>query len=178
MHNNLPKFYYFIDEFNKEHIKKLNKNIAIIYRNYNQKLNLSLIKEIKEFSKFEKRKFFLANNIKIAIQLNLDGVYIPSFNKKPTILNFQTKKKFMVLGSAHNLKELRIKENQGVKCIFLSPIFKVNKSKNYLGIHKFNFLAKYTKEKVICLGGINNNNIKKINLLNIYGFASISLFNK
>ena len=46
MHNYLPKIYYFIDEFNKEHIKKLNKNIAIIYRNYDQKINLSLMELI------------------------------------------------------------------------------------------------------------------------------------
>ena len=178
MHNYLPKIYYFIDEFNKEHIKKLNKNIAIIYRNYDQEINLSLIKEIKQFSKINGRKFFLANNVKIAIKLGLDGVYIPSFNKKPKILSFPTKKKFIVLGSAHNLKEIRIKENQNVKCIFLSPIFKVDKSKSYLDIYKFNFLTKYTKKKIICLGGLNKNNIKKVNLLDIHGFASISLFNK
>ena len=34
MHKKLPKYYYFIDTFNKEHIKNLDKNIAIIFRNY------------------------------------------------------------------------------------------------------------------------------------------------
>ena len=31
---------------------------------------------------------------------------------------------------------------------------------------------------VIALGGINNNNIRKINMLNISGFAAIDYFNK
>ena len=34
-----------------------------------------------------------------------------------------------------------------------------------------------TKKKVIALGGINNNNIRKINMLNISGFAAIDYFN-
>ena len=178
MHNYLPKIYYFIDEFNKEHIKKLNKNIAIIYRNYDQKINLSLIKEIKQFSKINGRKFFLANNVRIAIKLDLDGVYIPSFNKNIQINHFIKKKKFITLGSAHNLKEIRIKETQNVNCIFLSPIFFVNKSSKFLDIYKFNLLAKDTKKKIICLGGLNKNNLKKTKLLKIYGIASISLFNK
>ena len=120
MHNDLPKIYCFIDEYNKEYIKKLSKNIAIIYRNYNKKINISLVKDIKQFCKINRRKFFLANNIKIAIKLNLDGVYIPSFNKKNEINYYNKKRNFIVLGSAHNLKEIRIKEKQKVNCIFLT----------------------------------------------------------
>ena len=104
MHNDLPKIYCFIDEYNKEYIKKLSKNIAIIYRNYNKKINISLVKDIKQFCKINRRKFFLANNIKIAIKLNLDGVYIPSFNNKNEINYYNKKRNFIVLGSAHNLK--------------------------------------------------------------------------
>ena len=38
-------------------------------------------------------------------------------------------------------------------------------------------LTKLTKKKIIALGGINNKNIKILNLLNIYGYSGISLFN-
>ena len=38
MHKKLPKIYYFINKFDKNNIKKLNKNIALIYRNYNKKI--------------------------------------------------------------------------------------------------------------------------------------------
>ena len=41
---------------------------------------------------------------------------------------------------------------------------------------KFNNLANHTKTKVICLGGIKKNNLKKIKLLNAYGLSSVSLF--
>ena len=59
-------------------------------------------------------KFYLSNNIKMAIKLNLDGAYIPSFNKSSKHLAFSLKKNFCIIGSAHNLKEIRIKENQKV----------------------------------------------------------------
>ena len=53
----------------------------------------------------------------MAIKLNLDGAYIPSFNKSSKHLAFSLKKNFCIIGSAHNLKEIRIKENQKVEKI-------------------------------------------------------------
>ena len=95
------------------------------------------------------------------------------------IINCYAKKKnFLILGSAHNIKEIRQKELQKVNYIFLSPIFKTKKSENFLGIQKFNKLTNYTKKKIICLGGIKKNNLNKINLVNTYGFSSVSLFRK
>jgi len=41
------------------------------------------------------------------------------------------------MGSAHSIKEIKIKEQQGVKLIFLSPLFKVKKNKNFLNPVKF-----------------------------------------
>ena len=37
-------------------------------------------------------------------------------------------------------------------------------------------LTRLTNKKVIALGGINKKNIKKLNLLNVYGYSGISLF--
>jgi len=116
----------------------------------------------------------LSNNIKLALKLDLNGVYLPSFNKDFNHLNYLIKKKFIIIGSAHNLKEIRIKEKQKVSQIFISSIFK--NEKNYLGIYKFINLSKITKRKIIALGGINKNNLKKLNILNVEGIAGISLF--
>ena len=170
------KKYYFINKFDPYHIKKLNKNISIIYRNYNSIINVSLLIKIKNFCRKNRRKFYLSNNVKLALKLNLDGVYLPSFNKSLKHLNYLIKKDFLIIGSAHNLLEIRIKEKQKISHIFISSIFK--KEKNYLGFYKFNNLSKMTKKKIIALGGINNNNIRKINMLNISGFAAIDYFNK
>ena len=176
MHNKLPNIYYFINEFDPNHISKIDKNISLIYRNYKKKIDINLIEKIKFYCRKKRIKFLLSNNVKLALKLGLNGVYLPSFNKDLRHNNYIYKKDFIFLGSAHNLKEIRIKEKQKVDAIFLSSLFK--KKNTYLGLNKFINLKKYTKKKVIALGGINNKNIKKIKILKIYGFAAISLFQK
>ena len=104
----------------------------------------------------------------------MDGAYIPSFNKDFRHLSYSFKKKFIIIGSAHNNKEIRIKELQGVDAIFLSSIFKLNT--NFLGINKFKLLSSLTEKKIVALGGISNNNLKKLSLINCSGFAGISFF--
>ena len=106
--------------------------------------------------------------------LQLNGAYIPSFNTSFQHLSYKIKPSFKILGSAHNIKEIRIKEKQKVQLIFISSLFK--KNKNYLGINKFKLFSKMTNKKVLALGGITKNNIKKVKLLSCYGFSGISYF--
>jgi thiamine-phosphate pyrophosphorylase len=174
MHNKLPRKYYFINKFDTNYIDKQDKQTAIIYRNYSTKVDLNLIIKIQKYCKKNNYKFFLSNNVKLAIRLNLDGAYIPSFNKNTTHLNYSLKKKFIIIGSAHNNKEIKIKELQGVKVVFLSSIFK--KNKNFLGINKFKLLSNLSKRKIIALGGISRKKIAQLKLTNCFGFAGISYF--
>ena len=176
MHFNFLKKYYFINKFDHEHIKKLDKNISLIYRNYSTKTDEKLIIQIKNLCKKNRRKFFISNNFKLALKLNLDGVYLPSYNKEIRTNCYALKKKFQVIGSAHNIKEILIKQKQGAKEIFVSSLFK--KNNNFLGLNKFNNLIKLNKIDKIALGGIKKKNINKLKLLNISGFAAVSYFNK
>tara|TARA_B100001564_G_C20365828_1_gene545570 strand:+ start:131 stop:655 length:525 start_codon:yes stop_codon:yes gene_type:complete len=170
----LPKKYYFIKNFNTTELKNLNSNTAIILRNYEKNPKISELLEIKKFCKKRNIKVYLSNHFKHALKLGFDGAYIPSFNKSLRYLSYKLRKNFRILGSAHNLKELRFKENQKVDLVFISSIFK--KNKNYLGFHKFISLKKLTNKNVIALGGVNNKNIKLISLARCYGFAGISYF--
>ena len=110
----------------------------------------------------------------MAVNLDLDGAYIPSFYRGFGHLNYTFKKKFLLIGSAHNLKEIEIKELQNVRAIFISSLFK--KNKNYLGINKFKILSKLSKKPVVALGGISSKNLKKIKLVACKLFAGISFF--
>ena len=174
MHNKILNTYYFINKFDQSHIDKQDKGTSIIYRNYNQKLDEKLILKLKNYCKKKGNKFLLSNDIKLAIKLNLDGAYIPSFNKEKKHLAYSVKKSFILLGSAHNIFEIRTKELQNVNAIFLSSIFK--KNKNYLGINKFKSLCLLSDKPFIALGGISVNNLKKLALTNCHGFAGISFF--
>ena len=166
--------YYFINKFDTNIIDKQDKLTAIIYRKYSAKVDKELILKIKKYCKKKAIKFYLSNNIKLAIKLGLDGAYIPSFNKSLKHLSYSYKKNFKIIGSAHNLKEIRTKENQNVEKIFLSSLFK--KNKNFLGIYKFRLLSNYTKKNIVVLGGISKKNKKKLSLVNSSEFAGISYF--
>ena len=112
--------------------------------------------------------------MELALKLKLDGGYIPAFNKSMRHLSYSLKKNFVLIGSAHNLQEIRIKEKQKVKKILLSSLFKRNK--NFLCINKFNLLSNLSNQKIVALGGISKKNKKKLHLLKINGFAGISYF--
>ena len=167
--------YYFINKFETNNIDKLDKQTVVIYRNYNSKvLDKELILKLKKYCKKKRIKFYLSNNVKLAIKLDLDGAYIPSFNKSLQHLSFSFKKKFSLIGSAHNIKEIKIKEIQKVDKIIISSLFK--KNKNYLGINKFKLASNLTRKKVIALGGISKQNLNKLRILKNSEFAGISYF--
>ena len=169
------KKYYFINKFDTNSIDRQDKKTIIIYRNHVSRIiDEKLIIKINKYCKKKGYKFFLSNNIRLAIKLDLDGLYLPAFNKSFKHLAYSYKKKFQIIGSAHNLKEIKIKEKQLADVIFLSSLFK--KNKNFLGLNKFKLLAKLTKKEVVALGGISKNNFKKLYLTNYSGFAGISFF--
>ena len=178
MQKKFSQLFCFINEYNCSKLRELNKNIQIIYRNYKKKPEISTLISLKNFCKNNNRKLFISNDIKLALKLKVDGVYIPSFNKKLNYVRFSIPKKFKIIGSAHNFNEISIKQKQGCELIFISPLFKVKKSNFFLGTTKFNFLTNKNKQNYIALGGISLKNLSKLNLLNIHGFAGISYFKK
>ena len=174
MHNIKLKKYYFINQFNKNNIDNLDNNTTIIYRNYKKQNNLKCIIQIRNYCRKKRIKFYISNNIKLSLNLKLDGAYIPSFNRSYRHLSYSFKNNFDLIGSAHNIKEIKTKENQKVNSLFLSSLFK--KNRNYLGIRKFNIISKLTKKRVVALGGISKNNIRKLRIVNCIGFSGISFF--
>tara|TARA_A100001015_G_scaffold159861_1_gene177587 strand:+ start:174 stop:746 length:573 start_codon:yes stop_codon:yes gene_type:complete len=177
----LKKKYYLIIEsikdINLKNIKKRNK-FVVIYRNHK---NLEKRENILKFRKLCKLKaigFYVANNIKLAISLNSDGLYLSAFNKSYRSL-FYKKYNFKVIGSAHNIKEIFMKINQGCDLILLSKLFLVNydKRSKFLGVIKFNNFLNFNKN-LIPLGGIKLNNLNKLKNINCKGIAIMSEIKK
>ena len=174
----MSNVYYFIDKFDRDEILKLDKKINIIFRNYKIKNIDSEIKKIKNLCKSTNRKIFVAGNLKIALKYRLNGLYIPAFHIKQNYANLNLTKDFKIIGSAHNIKEVKIKEKQGCTNIFISPIFHNPKNNFFLGIIKFNLINLLTNVKTIALGGINQNNIKLLKSTKVEGYASITWIKK
>ena len=150
MHKYL-EIYYFIDRFDFKELSEIKKKINIIFRDYNRKIEENEILKTKYFCKKKGFNLFLANNIKLAIKLGLNGVYLPAFNKNLNYKNVSCYKNFKIIGSAHNSIEIKIKERQNCEKIFISPIFKTEKNKKFLDTIKFNLLANQTNKRLLAL---------------------------
>ena len=135
------KFFLIIESIKDIDLKNIKKRdkFSIIYRNKNNVENISDLLNFRRFCKLKSIKFYVANNVKLAILLNSDGIYISAFNKSFKPLSIK-KLNFNVIGSAHNLKEISLKAKQGCGVILLSKLFLVNYNKKapYLGVIKFN----------------------------------------
>ena len=105
MHIKLLTKYYFINTLDTINLQKQDKDTIIIYRNYSSlNINIDKLIKLRNFLKKKGNKLLLANNFKLALNLILDWVYIPSFNTDFNHLAYSTFLNFAVVGSAHNLR--------------------------------------------------------------------------
>ena len=178
MNNTLPKYFIFINCYDESILKNNNTNLGVIYRNYSKKININEVLLIRRYCRKKGYKLYISNNFEAAVRSKADGLYIPSFNKRIFHTKFYSPKNFKIIGSAHNLKEINKKIEQGCSTIFLSPIFKIDKKKNSLGISRFNLLTHNLNICFVALGGINKKNVGQLKMLNISGMAGISFYKK
>ena len=170
-------YYLYIEntkDININHIKK-NKKMSIVYRNNR---NPEIVENLVIFKKLCLRKGFklyIANNYKLAKKCKADGLYCSSYNKK----NYPNKN-LEIIGSAHNFSEIYQKIKQGCKTIILSRLFKTSyeNKKSFFGIVKFNLIMKNYPVQIVPLGGINEFNLLKLNMVNSKSLALLSEIKK
>ena len=167
-----------INDINLSDIKRYNK-FSIIYRNNKNIINIKDLLNYRKKCRLKLIKFFVANDLELAIKLKANGIYLSSKNNDFKPLNIK-KIDFDIIGSAHNLKEINLKDKQNCKYILLSKLFTVDYDKNAptLGLIKFNKYTQYSKSKLIPLGGIKLSNLSKLKLINSEGFAVLSEIKK
>ena len=177
--NNDIKFYFFtdtLDEIITKNIKNF-KKLSFIYKsNSINDINHTNINTIKSFCRKNRIPFFISDNFKLAKKYEADGIFLSSSYKK--IGNIILKRKnFKIIGSAHNQLEYSLKKKQLCEMILLSPLFYNKKySQNMiLNVCKFNLISINWKKKICALGGINLNNLKKLNMTRSSAAAFISL---
>ena len=170
----LKKKYYLIIEsikdINLKNIKKRNK-FVIIYRNNKNLGDLENLFKFRKLCKLKSIEFFVANNVRLAVKLNSDGIYISSYNKSLKLLLLK-KRNFKIIGSAHSNKEIFMKTQQGCEMIVFSKLFQVDYDKKapFLGIIKFNNLLKINKG-LIPLGGIKSSNLNSLQIVKSESFV-------
>ena len=170
------EYYLFIiktTDFNPNIVKIRNK-FNIIYRNNNKPENVSVLSHYKNNCKKKGIKFLIANNAKLAVDSKADGLYISAHNKDLGIAK-PSNKNFIIIGSAHSYKEIKLKKNQGCKKIIFSRLFNTDHKhkKGFLGIVKFNLIANIYRF-LVPLGGIKINNLNCLRIINSQSLAIFS----
>jgi thiamine-phosphate pyrophosphorylase len=176
------KYYIFVNELNetiKKNVLKISKPNLILNFKISEESSLILAKNIIKFCKKHHIPFYILNDVKIAKQLNANGIFISATNKKIGLSLFSSIK-FKLIGSAHNQFEYFIKKRQSCKTIMLSPLFynkkySVNKVLNPI---KFNLLSLDWKIDLCALGGLTEESIGKIKMTKAQAVGIKSLVNK
>jgi len=122
------KYYIYIENLrsiNLDLIKTKNK-FNLIYRNNIRKENVDNVINFIKMCKKKHIKFFVANDISLALKIGANGVYLSSYNKELLKRNRKLGRKFEIIGSAHNFREIYIKRKQGCKKVVLSRLFRTD----------------------------------------------------
>lgn len=162
------KYYVFLEKINK-----IIRNNLLKFKSINVIIDIKNIKEIStektllliKFCKDNNIPFFLIDNYQLCAKYHSNGIFLSSKNKQ-TIKPLLLKKNFKILGSAHNQSEYFLKVKQGCKLVMLSPLFfnKKYSENKILNVLKFNLISQRWNKDLCALGGIDEENIKKIKL--------------
>ena len=158
---------------------KILKKFIIIYRNNKKVENINKLLEFRKQCKIKKIEFYVSNDIKLMVNLKADGIYISAHNSDLRISRLKNTK-YKIIGSAHNYKELKVKKIQGCSYFIYSRLFETRykEKPSFLGLIRFNLLTCLIKEDLVPLGGINYNNLNKMNMVNSKSFAIMSEIKK
>jgi len=72
--------FIFLDQYNNQIFQNSNINMGVIYRNYNHPKRETELNKIAKACKKNRFLLFVANDIKLALKVRADGIYIPAFN--------------------------------------------------------------------------------------------------
>lgn len=129
---------------------------------------------VETCKKFNIKKTLLNENLDLAIKLNT-GVHLTStqFDK----IKIAKDTNLFTIISCHNEKDIELAIKNKADAITYSPIFNTPNKGEPKGIKKLKEIKKNYNINIIALGGIvSQAQIKQIEEIDIYGFASIRYF--
>ena len=141
---------------NIEDYSRVSKKIYCLCRKYNS------IFIINDFKNFNLNKY-------------CDGIQLTSKNlKNINLVNFN--KKYILIGSCHNVQEIEMCNNLQLNLILISPVFDTN-SKKGIGWLKFKELVKKSDIPAFAIGGLSyTEHIENVKFNGGVGVAASSYF--
>ena len=181
--NKLPKIIIVFDDkvFNEKKFSKLKipKETAFLLRSYKIKERKKIAKQLLKFCKMKKIKLLIGSDIKLAEEINADGIHFPEYMLNKNIINkiaikkIKSMKNKIITSAAHSLKSIKKAECFGIDAALLSPIFpsKSHPKLKNLGLKKLNKILQKIELPIYALGGINLKNVKSLSKTGIIGYA-------
>lgn len=189
---NFNSLYFFTDRKKisdlNQVVKNLPKETCIIFREYDlpsqerEELALKYIKIAKEFG----YNFLVGKDFSLALKIKSDGVHFSDNDLTKSLLKIRyscLKNNLIFSFALHNPKNLFFLKKLRPDVVFLSPVFTTSSHKNKKPLGLFNYLKiakifnkKIAKNNFFPLGGINLQNLRRLNKINITGFGAIDFF--
>jgi len=189
---NVSSLYFFTDRKKisdlNQVLKNLPKKTCIIFREYDlpsherEDLALKYFKIAKEFN----HDFLVGKNLNLALKINCNGVHFSDNDLTKSLMKIRhscKKNKLIFSFALHDTKNLFYLKKLNPDIVFLSPIFKTSSHQNQRPLGLFNYLKiarifnkKIAKNNFFPLGGINLQNLRRLNKIKISGFGAIDFF--
>ncbi len=154
---------------------RLPDHSIIIVRDYNHPDRMKLAKALRSITLAHNQTLMVAGDATLAHRVGADGLHLPEYQlcKPPSLEGFS-----LVSAACHSRKALLKAEALGVDFALVSPVFatKSHPDAAPLGIHRLARLATVSRVPLVALGGISAQNVAKLKLVSLMGFAAIGAF--
>jgi thiamine-phosphate pyrophosphorylase len=163
-------------------IKKLPKNSAVIFREYDleSKEREILAQKLFAICQAKNHKFLIGKNLELARKLRADGVHFSDKDLLPLeVFNRQNwPEKFIFSFACHNFLSVIKSQQLGADMIFVSPIIASKSHPDVvpLGLRELSRIVRVSKIPVFALGGVGAKNIHLLKKLGVAGFGGIGIF--
>lgn len=118
---------------------------------------------------------FINREIKLGIALGFDGIHLTSsqLNKISSL----KESSLQTIASTHSYEEIQICKKSGADYVTYSPVFETPGKSSPVGIDNLKLILEKSPLPVIALGGIiSEKQVKQLEALSVFGFASIRYF--
>lgn len=164
-------------------INKLNKNSAVIFREYDLEKNerFYLAQKIRRICKQRGCLFFVGKDLDLALKIKADGVHLSdkdNLSKLKLLYRKNINSNFLMSLSCHDYKMIKKHNNSFADLFFISPIFKTSShpDSKYLGKEYLDKCCAISNKPIFALGGVDSDNLKIISLGKSSGFGAISFY--
>ena len=138
-------------------------------------------KQLRDLTDRYKAKLIINRDIEVALRVKANGVQLGGGFVKLRELRNEVKKKekrskFLIIYSAHCIKEAEEVSLEGADAITYSPIYETKKKYDYpgKGIKELEEVVRRVKIPVYGLGGIKERNLEETLKSGVYGVAMMS----